>query len=89
MAWQSLVEAPEGSVIDDSGAGKASLVGAVITPQRAIMVTATLLPLAAAQAASVGSSFTSGLFAGPALLLTTAAHQVCPGLPIHDHQQAA
>ena len=76
VAWQSLVEASEGSVMDDSGAGRASLVGAVITPRRAILVSVTLTPLAAAPAASAGAAFTGGLWVGPALLLTTASHQV-------------
>ncbi|KAK9806672.1 hypothetical protein WJX73_006627 [Symbiochloris irregularis] len=76
VAWQSLVEASEGSVMDDSGSGKASLVGAVITPQRALLVSVTLMPLAVAAAPAGGSQFTSCLWIGPALLLTTTSFQV-------------
>ena len=82
VAWQSLVEeSGEGSVMDDSGAGKASLVGAVLTPNRAMLVSLALLPLASATAAAAGAPFTSCLWLGPALLLSTASHQVQQSLP--------
>lgn len=84
VAWQSLVEAGEGSVMDDSGAGKASTVGVVLTPGRALLVTVTLLPLATASADRAGSPFTSCLWLGPALLLSTASHQVCKQHPVHE-----
>ena len=54
-------------------AGKASMVGAVITSQRALLVSVTLRVLAAA---SLQPGPTSALWVGPALLVTNAAQQV-------------
>ena len=78
VAWQSLLdEAAEGSVSDDSGTGKASIAGAVLTHRRLLIVSATLTVLAAHLPSPAEPAISSFLWLGPALLFCNAAHQVC------------
>jgi hypothetical protein len=75
-AWQSLLDhSGDGAVLDDSGDGKASVVGAVLTSRRLMMVSATLRVIAATPLSSSQPPITSFLWAGPALLFCNAAHQ--------------
>ena len=77
MAWQSLLdEASEGSVSDDSGTGKASIAGAVLTHRRLLIVSATLSVLTAHVPSPTAPAITSFLWLGPALIFCNAAHQV-------------
>ena len=79
VAWQSLLGAGagDGAVLEDSGAGKASVAGAVLTSRRLLLLSATLTVLAAAVPPPGAPAATSLLWVGPALLFTTEAHQVC------------
>ncbi len=77
VAWQSLLdEASEGSVSDDSGTGKASIAGAVLTHRRLLIVSATLSVLTAHVPSPAAPAITSFLWLGPALIFCNAAHQV-------------
>ncbi|CAL5222539.1 g4916 [Coccomyxa viridis] len=77
VAWQSLLdEASEGSVSDDSGTGKASIAGAVLTHRRLLLVSATLSVLTAHVPSPTAPAITSFLWLGPALIFCNAAHQV-------------
>ena len=77
VAWQSLLdEGSEGSVSDDSGTGKASIAGAVLTHRRLLIVSATLSVLTVHVPSPAAASITSFLWLGPALLFCNAAHQV-------------
>ena len=64
-------------MLDDSGTGKASMCGAVVTSQRALLVSVTLRTLAAVSLNTCQAPPTSALWLGPALLVCNAAHQVC------------
>ena len=76
-AWQDLIAtASEGSILDDTGKGKASILGAVLTSQRLLLVSATLQVLAAMSIGSGEAAVTSILWMGPALLFCTSDHQV-------------
>lgn len=79
VAWQSLLGAGagDGAVLEDSGAGKASVAGAVLTSRRLLLLSATLTVLAVAAPPPGAPAATSLLWVGPALLFTTEAHQVC------------
>jgi hypothetical protein len=77
VAWQSLLdESSDGSVIDDSGAGKASIAAAVLTSHRLCIVSATMLPLCALAPRPPEPAIISFLWLGPALLFCNSAHQV-------------
>lgn len=77
VAWQSLLdEASEGSVSDDSGTGKASIAGAVLTHRRLLILSATLSVLTAHVPSPAAPATTSFLWLGPALIFCNAAHQV-------------
>ena len=77
VAWQSLVEeGGDSAVLDDSGSGKASMVAAVLTTGRVLLVSATLCILAVHMQSPAAMPFTSMLWLGPALLLCNIAHQV-------------
>lgn len=76
VAWQDLVAATgEGSVLDDTGHGKASTVGAVLTSLRLLLVSATLHVLVALPFGAVEAPATSMLWTGPALLFTNKNQQ--------------
>ena len=77
VAWQNLLTGVEGAVLDDTGEGKASVVGAMLTTRRVLVVSATLSVLVAFGVASTEASPTSLLWMGPALLFTTSSNQVC------------
>lgn len=77
VAWQGLVdESGGGSVMDDTGAGKASIAAAVLTTRRLLLVSATLRPLCAFSPSPSEAAITSFLWLGPALLFCNSAHQV-------------
>lgn len=77
VTWQSLLdESGDGSVIDDSGAGKASIAAAVLTSRRLLVVSATMRPLCAYAPGPSQPAITSFLWLGPALLFCNSAHQV-------------
>lgn len=77
MAWQSLLdESGDGSVIDDSGVGKASIAAAVLTSRRLLIVSATMRPLCAFAPGPSQPAITSFLWLGPALLFCNTAQQV-------------
>ena len=76
VAWQNLIDHVEAAVLDDSGTGKASMCGAVVTSQRALLVSVTLRTLAAVNLNASQAPPTSALWLGPALLVCNAAHQV-------------
>ena len=77
VAWQDLLAVTsEGSVLDDTGEGKASIVGAVLTSHRLLQVSATLQVLAALSLDPCKSAVTSLLWMGPALLFSTSNNQV-------------
>ena len=79
VAWQDLAApASDGSMLDDTGEGKASTVGAVLTSQRLLLVSATLKVLVGLSVGAVHSAITSVLWMGPALLFCTSSNQVCP-----------
>lgn len=63
-------------MIDDTGAGKASITAAVLTTGRLLLVSATLLPLCAVTPTPSEPLITSFLWLGPALLFCNSAHQV-------------
>ena len=71
-----LDEASEGSVSDDSGTGKASIAGAVLTHRRLLILSATLSVLTAHVPSPAAPATTSFLWLGPALIFCNAAHQV-------------
>ncbi len=85
VAWQRLLgtgSAGDGAVLEDSGAGRASVVAAVLTTRRVLLAAATLRALAAAAlppgAPAAMSLLWVGpalLWVGPALLFSTEAHQ--------------
>jgi len=78
-AWQDLIAtASEGSILDDTGEGKASILGAILTSQRLLLVSATLQVLAAMSIGSAEAGITSILWMGPALLFCTSENQVLP-----------
>ena len=76
VAWQNLLTGVEGSVLDDTGEGKASVIGAILTNRRLLVVSATIQVLAAYSIGSREPSCTSLLWMGPALLFTNSANQV-------------
>ena len=77
VAWQGLLdESAGGSVIDDTGAGKASIAAAVLTTGRLLLVSATLRPLCTFTPSFSEPLITSFLWLGPALLFCNSAHQV-------------
>ena len=80
VAWQSLLGEGrgDGAVLEDSGAGKASVAAAVLTSRRVLLLSATLTVLATAAPPPGAAAATSLLWAGPALLFTTEAHQARP-----------
>ncbi|EIE25272.1 hypothetical protein COCSUDRAFT_65173 [Coccomyxa subellipsoidea C-169] len=79
VAWQGLLdESGGGSVMDDTGAGKASIAAAVLTSRRLLLVSATLRPLCAFSPSPSDAPITSFLWLGPALLFCNSAHQVDP-----------
>ena len=61
---------------DDSGTGKASIAGAVLTHRRLLIVSATLSVLTAHVPSPTTPAITSFLWLGPALIFCNAAHQV-------------
>lgn len=76
--WQDLVAtATEGSVLDDTGLGKASTVGAVLTSHRLLVVSASLQMLVSLSIGPSDPPISSVLWMGPALLFTDAHNQVC------------
>jgi hypothetical protein len=76
VAWQDLLDdSGDGSVLDDSGAGKASVAAAVLTTRRLLLASATLRVLAAYAPSPAQPPPTSLLWLGPALLFATSAHQ--------------
>lgn len=78
VAWQRLLgsgSAGDGAVLEDSGAGRASVVAAVLTSRRVLLASATLRVLAAAALPPGAPAATSLLWVGPALLFSTEAHQ--------------
>lgn len=84
MAWQGLLdESSEGSVSDDSGAGKASIAAAVLTHRRLLILSATLSVLAAHVPSPAEPAISSFLWLGTALVFCNAAHQVCPSPLMH------
>ncbi|KAK9810383.1 hypothetical protein WJX72_009786 [[Myrmecia] bisecta] len=74
VAWQSLLD--PNLTEAENGVGKASVVGAVVTTERLLVVSATLQVLVATPLQRAGQAITSALWCGPALLFTTAGHQV-------------
>lgn len=81
VAWQGLLdESGGGSVMDDTGAGKASIAAAVLTSRRLLLVSATLRPLCTFSPSPSDAPITSFLWLGPALLFCNSAHQVDPVL---------
>lgn len=77
VAWQDLLAAAsEGSVLDDTGEGKASIIGAILTSHRLLQVSATLQVLAALSLDPCKTAVTSILWMGPALLYCTSGNQV-------------
>ncbi len=80
-AWQDLIAtASEGSILDDTGEGKASILGAVLTSQRLLLVSATLQVLASVSVGSAEAGVTSILWMGPALLFCPSENQVQGGV---------
>lgn len=77
MAWQGLLdESADGSVMDDTGAGKASIAAAVLTTRRLLLISATMRPLCYFAPGPTEAPITSFLWLGPALLFCNSAHQV-------------
>ena len=77
VVWQGLVdESGGGSVMDDTGAGKASTAAALLTTRRLLIVSATLRPLCAFSSSPSEAAITSFLWLGPALLFCNSVHQV-------------
>lgn len=71
VAWQSLTEDPQGA-----GDGGTGMVAAVLTTARVLIVNANLQVLVSSHLQPTAPPFTSILWAGPALLATSSAHQV-------------
>ncbi|KAK9816047.1 hypothetical protein WJX74_007756 [Apatococcus lobatus] len=71
LAWQSLTEDPQGA-----GDGGTGMVAAALTTARVLIVNANLQVLVSSHLQPTAPPFTSLLWAGPALLITSSAHQV-------------
>lgn len=71
VAWQSLTEDPRGA-----GDGGTGVVAAVLTSARVLIINANLQVIVSSHLQPTAPPFTSLLWAGPALLITSMAHQV-------------
>ncbi len=83
VAWQSLTEDPRGT--GDAGTG---VVAAMLTTARVLIVNASLQVLVSSHLQPSAPPFTSLLWAGPALLVTSSAQQVLKPLPFMLHMIA-
>lgn len=81
VAWQDLLTAnTEGSVLDDTGQGKASTVGAVLTTKRLLLVSVTMKVLVTLSVGTDDAAISSILWMGPALLFSSQSNQVSSSL---------